>query len=416
MTIETFLASAGHYLLYAVGFILLFIFIVLALAFIFTLFIKIGFDFSAQIRNAKVKKDFLIYLKLPFYRLIIFETDDDISETALDFSELGEDDSVDENESEKFVCHVTFENENITAEMIKPEKYGNGYEVVIHLNETKNSTDESEYLPELSEIRASAKDENKFIAKSENKPKSENSNKLENTSEFKTKSKSDDFENNKFNDDESEDDESDDFDFSDFYDLHDFSFSDVFEELVKYVDLSDPVQFASDTVSAASKVSNSVSRFLLYILIRSNIQELSLNTIYGLSDPADTAVSYGTIQSFNASVYAYLLEVQNKSHSSRKRKRAKQLSAHLKDDIFIVPDLTQKELEADTDMDFSVWLPYLYFPTLRFLLTKNTRWFVSQYVYKYYIRQYLKTKETERKEKRKAKKEQKSKEYESETN
>ena len=430
MTIETFLISAGHYLLYAIGFILLFIFIVLALAFIFTFFIKAGFEFSTQIRNSKVKKRFLFYLKIPFHRFIISETDDDLSDTALDFSSM--DDSADENDadSDKFVCRVTVKDEKITAEIIKPKIYGNGYEVIIHSDDIKNSADENlirsdvenESNAELDtgpdaepDAELDTEPDAEPDAESDAEPDAESDAEPDAESDAELDAESD--AESEYAEFESESDETDfdgfDFtDFSDLYDLYNFSYSEVFEELVKYVDLSDPSQFASDTISAASKVSKSTSRLLIDILLRSNVQMLSLNAVYGLSDPADTAVSYGTVQSFNASCYAYLFEVQKKSHSFFKRKRAKQISAHLKNDILIIPNLTQKELKADADVSFSIWVPYLYFPTLRFLLTKNTRWFVRRYVYKYYIRQYLKTKKAERKER---KEEKKSKKRESET-
>jgi len=350
---------------------------------------------------------------MPFYQYIAYDIDDFDGDTDDDFDKSDSDfDSKNDskNECDKTICHVTITGDEITAYAVKPEKFGSAYEVIVHVNEAaeaKEEIAEDEFIedddddePEFecgfvdSEVKTAILSESESsFDDSEIKTNLLSDLEIENEgNDFKEKKY--EFKGEESKDEEIENEESDKKDDSDF----------GFAEIQKYVDLSNPSQFASDTISAALKMSKTTARFVSDVLIRSNVKNMSLDLVYGLSDPADTAVSYGAIHSFNASVYAYLLEAEKKSLSSYRRKRAKQLAAHLSDDVLITPDLTQKTLEADTELSFSFWLPHLYFPTLRFLLAKNTRWFIRRYVYKYYIRQSLKTIIAEQKAKRKAKK------------
>ena len=430
MTVGATLAVIGHYLLWAVGLIILFIFVVLALAFIVTLFIKFHINISAKIRRSESKKKILFYLKMPFYQYVAYDiddfddgTDDETSEDETsgdagnDFdnsSSAFDSENTDESACEKIDWHVTFTGDEITTYAIKPEKFSSEYEILVHINEEAGAEDESieeadaedEIIEDIDledEFTGEMGSEDEFI-EDEDDSELENNPLAQFADAFARAF--DDFEIEFGEDDEkssyesdSEEDELDDLLNSAFSTLSDL------EEIKKYVDLSNPSQYAADTAGALRRMSKTTARFVSDILIRSNIKDMSLDLVYGLSDPADTAVSYGAIHTFNASVYAYLLEMEKKSVFSYKRKRAEQISAHLCNDVVIVPDLTQETLEADTDLSLSFWMPHLYFPTLRFLLAKNTRWFIRRYVYKYYIRQCLKTILAERKAKKEAKKE-----------
>ena len=430
MTVGATLAVIGHYLLWAVGLIILFIFVVLALAFIVTLFIKFHISISAKIRRDESKKKIRFYLKMPFYQYIAYDiddfddgTDDETSEdetsgdVGSDFgtsSSAFDSENISESACEKIAWHVTFTGDEITTYAVIPEKFSSEYEIIVHINEEAGADDEfiieadaedefieevgvdGEFIGEIGSDNEFIEDEDDF--EHENNPLAQSADALaEAFNDFEIESGGDD-EKSSY-DFDSEEDELDDLLNSAFSTLSDL------EEIKKYVDLSNPSQYAADTAGAIRKMSKTTARFVSDILIRSNIKNMSLDLVYGLSDPADTAFSYGAIHTFNASVYAYLLEMEKKSVFSYKRKRAKQISAHLCNDVVIVPDLTQEILEADTELSLSFWMPHLYFPTLRFLLAKNTRWVIRRYIYKYYIRQCLKTILAERKAKKEAKKE-----------
>ena len=419
MTVGATLAVIGHFLLWAVGLIILLIFVVLALAFIITLFIKFHINISAKIRRGEARKKILFYLKMPFYQYIAYDiddfddgTDDETnSDTANDFdnsSSVFDSENIGESVCEKIAWHVTFTGDEITTYAIKPEKFSSEYEIIVHINEEASVEGEStEEVDVEDEFIEETDVEDEFIededdSELENNPFAQFADALaEAFDDFEIESDEDD-EKSSYESDSRED-ELDDLLNSAFSTLSDL------EEIKKYVDLSNPSQYAADTAGALRRMSKTTARFVSDILIRSNIKDMSLDLVYGLSDPADTAVSYGAIHTFNASVYAYLLEMEKKSVFSYKRKRAEQISAHLCNDVLITPDMTQETFEADTDLSLSFWMPHLYFPTLRFLLAKNTLWFIRRYVYKYYIRQILKTTMAERKAKREAKKEAKRK-------
>ncbi|MCL2141846.1 MAG: DUF2953 domain-containing protein, partial [Methanimicrococcus sp.] len=132
------------------------------------------------------------------------------------------------------------------------------------------------------------------------------------------------------------------------------------------------------------------SRLIGALLLRMNIKNLSFNFDYGFSDPANTAISYGVIQSFISGIYAYLDSTAKKSHSSYKRKRSKEIASHIQNNVFITPAFMEKKVNLESEVSVSFWIIRFYIPLLRFLFSKNTRWVLRRYVWVYYIKHYLK--------------------------
>lgn len=404
MTIQTALMTVGHYLLLAVGLILLLLILILAVAFVLTLFMRFLADISLKTVNGKIQKSISLRFKILFYEIDLLDIDD-----INDGSESDSDDSG----PEKSTYHVTVTDEKISVQTTESKKTGSEYEIIVRTEETVTKDIEisdgsqtvtletPDVVSETEDITTYGEDEIAGVDVEEETvttvetvvtdyefdeevPPSDDSSDVPNKETC---------EDQKEFDNESGDEKKQDFDFSESYD-----------EIKRYVDLSDPQQFVSDSLSAAVRISKASARFAGDLLLRVKIDNMSADVIYGLSDPANTALSFGAVHSFKASVYAYLVNVEEKSRSSKKRGKAAEIGAILRDDIHIVPDMTNQTLEADADMSFSFWIPRLYIPTIRFLLNKNTRWVIRRYLYPYFIRQYIRTWKAERKQKKVAKK------------
>ncbi|MBZ3936197.1 DUF2953 domain-containing protein [Methanimicrococcus blatticola] len=422
MTFQTALMTVGHYLLLAVGLILLLFILILAVAFLLTLFMRFFADISLKTAGGKIQTLISLRFKILFYEidLLYIDTFDDESDSNIDSDSDSESNN---SEPDKNTYHVTLTDEKISVQTIESRKHSSEYEIIIHTEETGTkdikisdgvqtvTLDSSEIVSETEDIITY--DEDEFIeAEIETELENESTETVETTVidyEFEGDAsrggdaadsdgtvfteENDDGNDDDYDVDYDDDDETDDDEF-------DFDFSDSYDEIKRYVDLSDPEQFVSDSMGAAVRVSKASARFVSDLLLRAKIDEMSADVIYGLSDPANTALSFGAVHSFKASVYAYMADVEEKSRSSKRRKKAAEIGKILRDDIQIVPDMTQETFEADTDASFSFWMPRLYIPTLRFLLNKNTRWTLRHYLYPYFIRQYIRTWKAERKQRK----------------
>ena len=343
-------AEIGHWLLWAVGLICLFILILLAVAFVITSLIQIHAEISIRTVNVKVRGRVFVQLKMPFYDSVLFHFDDLESEQNTESDDESNDESgdelIDSTESAAPIRHESAPSDAAeSAGFSNEEKEAPAFE--------SNTKTESDSVEEEKEP-ASEKSENRFEDLFDQDPLSD--------------------------------------------------LSDAYEEIQRYVDLSDPRAFVSDSISAAVRISKSSARLISGCLLRVNIQKLSARSVVGLSDPANTALLFGAFHSFKASVYAFLIEAESNSRSSRRRKKAGELAAAIEENVVFVPDLENKKFEADADLFISFRLSNLFNPVLRASLNKNTRWVLRHYVFKYYIRQYLKTLKAERKERKKVKK------------
>ena len=350
MAISFTFSEIGSGLLWAVGLILLLLLFLLATALILSFFIRLNAEISIRTVRSKIQSRIFLQLKVPFYRSVLLDYDD------LEFDSVSNAETSSESGTESAVGPqpAPFESTDFTgSDQPKTESDS-------PISESAGFTDETE---------AQTSFESDSVADSDESEQS--------------------FENP----------------FEDVFDKESLSdLSDAYEELQRYVDLSDPHAFVSDSISATFKVSKSSARFVSDCLLRTNIIKLSARSVFGLSDPADTALLFGSLHSFKAAVYAYFIEAESRSRSSRKRKKAGELAVALGENVVFVPDMSNKKFEADTDLSVSFRLLSLYIPTLRFILNKKTRWILRHYVYKYYIRQYLKTLKTERKARKEAKK------------
>ncbi|MDR2944586.1 MAG: DUF2953 domain-containing protein [Methanosarcinales archaeon] len=364
MIFQTDLMTAGSYLLFAVGLILLFIFLILAAAFFLTFFIRLFADISLKTKNGKTQKSICIRLKILFYEMILSDIDDFADDPKSDF--VSETDA-----PEKTICHVTVTDEKITVSVTESKKGGSDYEVLVHADDSsiynKNKItgadiEEEAVADETVPADDAFNEENEAVREDQN----------ESDDEFDGES--------------------------------DSGSSDFSDEIKRYIDLSDPKQFVSDSISAAVGVSKAAARFFGDLLLRIKINNVSADVIYGLADPSNTALSFGAVHSFKASVYAYLADVENRARSSKRRKKAAEIGVALRDDIHVVPDLTGKTFEADADMSFSFSVPHFYIPALRFILNKNMRRFIRRYFYPYFIRHYIRTWKAERRQKKAEKK------------
>ncbi|MCL2862484.1 MAG: DUF2953 domain-containing protein [Methanimicrococcus sp.] len=427
MTLESALSAAGYYLLLGAGLILLLLFILLAAVVIALviafLFARLHSETRVRIAPSSLESRILLFLKIPFYRYDIIDYDD-----AIDFDDIigyvgiektahGADSK---HKPDKSVCHVILEDEHVRFKTVKSNKHSSEYEIHIHSHEaaymhmTKTERgeetgerEEANEMKETDEMREA--DVSDFEYEAADAAEHETSTVEDDGVDFEGVEDADE------DDYDFEDDEEDDYDFDFGFAFENISedISNELKEMKKYVDLSNPSQFASDSISASVKISRAAARFVGALLLRTNFTELSADLIYGLSDPADTALSYGGIHSFKASLYAYFLHVEATSRFSRKRQKAGQMAAVMRDEILVVPDLSQRTAEGKTDIVFSFWLPHLCLPSLRLLLNKNSRWVFRHYVYPYFIRHSFriwkeerqKEKEEQRKEKEERRKE-----------
>ena len=447
MTLASVLSAAGHYFILGAGLILLLSLILLAAVFVVTLFMHIHGKISVKIDQSSRKNRTVVFFQMPFYRYDIIDFDSEDDEEETDASEVDEGEAevyYDEDEADegvaneggadkeiaeedsldKYVCHVMITDEDIRFRTVKPKKHSSEYEIVIHDNETVQT--DSVPAGELEDIDAAkGTDELKESAVSEFEYGAVEAVECETVSgedviECETVSDEDviecetvsDEETVSSDDEDSGDEDSDEAGFGYDFDYENISedFSASLEQIKKYVDLSDPFQFATDSLLAASNLSRVIARFAGDLLLKTDVLELSADMIYGLSDPADTAVSYGGVYSFKASLYAYFLHVEATSHSLKKRKKAKQLADILKDDVFIVPDLSQETMEGEADFGFSLWIPRLYIPVFRLLLNKKSRRVFRYYIYPYYIRHSYRMWRAERRKNKEEKKKKSGKE------
>ena len=458
MTLASVLSAAGHYFILGAGLILLLSLILLAAVFVVTLFMHIHGKISVKIDQSSRKNRTVVFFQMPFYRYDIIDFDSEDDEEETDESEVDEGEAevyYDEDEADegvtneggadkeiaeedsldKYVCHVMITDEDIRFRTVKPKKHSSEYEIVIHDNETVQT--DSVPAGELEDIDAAkGTDEIKESTVSEFEYGTVEAVECgtvsdedviecetvseedviecetvseENVIECETVSDEDVIECETVSDEEtvsSDYEDSDEAGFGYDFDYENISedFSESLEQIKRYVDLSDPFQFASDSISAAVDLSHIIVRFTGDLLLKTDVVELSADMIYGLSDPADTAVLYGGIHSFKASLYASFLHVEATSHSFKKRQKAKQLADVLKDDIFIVPDLSQKTIEGEADFGFSFWIPRLYIPVFRLLLNKKSRRVFRHYIYPYYIRHSYKMWKEERRKNKEEKK------------
>jgi Cobalamin biosynthesis protein CobT (nicotinate-mononucleotide:5, 6-dimethylbenzimidazole phosphoribosyltransferase) len=355
MAISITFAEIGYWLLLAAGSICLLILFFLAAAFVFTFFIRFHAEISIKTASENLQNRVYIWLKMPLYKYVIFDYDDsDDSESA------PASDSDSETESQ-------FESEN----PIEPFQ-----------NEIESQRAETP----AAECAAKKED-----------------------GEFNSNIPTD-------SSDSSDSEEESDSDFEDYFEkLSDFSdLSDSYEELQRYVDLSDLRGFVSDSIAAAIRISKVLSRFISDCLIRADIQKLSMKTEFGLSNPADTAFLFGGLHSFKSSVYAYLISVESNSRSSRRRKKAGELAAEWGENIIFIPEMEHQKFEAEADLSVSFRLSNIFFPILRFVLNKNTRWVLRRYIYVYFIRQWIKVWKSDRKQKKENKKKSKTEKQENE--
>ena len=397
MTIQTALMTIGHYLLLAVGLILFLFILILAVAFLLTFFMRFFADISLKTANGKIQTYISLRFKILFYEVDLLDIDDFDGE-----QEPGS--KSDASGTEKNEYHVTVTDEKITVQTTESRKSGSEYEIIVRTEETVTkdieiSDGSQTIILETPDVVSETED---IIIYGEDEiPETEAQE--ETIERVETTVIDYEFEGDASRGDDAAD-GSDDSDAGEETDDDDFDLSGSYDEIKRYVDLSDPEKFVSDSMSAVVKISKASARFAGDLLLRTNINKLSADVIYGLSDPANTALSFGAVHSFKASVYAYLADVEGKSRSSKKRRKAAEVGAILRDDIHIVPDMANKTFEADADMSFSFWLPHFYIPALRFLLNKNTRWVIRRYLYPYFIRQYIRTWKAERKQKKAEKK------------
>ncbi|WNY29204.1 hypothetical protein MmiEs2_14280 [Methanimicrococcus stummii] len=417
MTLQTVLASAGHYLLIAAGLILLLFIIVLAAAFLLTLLMRLFANFSFKTVDGKIQSQILIRLKIWFYEIILLDFDN-FDENAAPSS-----DSDSESGADKNAYHVTFTDEKVSVRSVKTNENGSDYEIIVHTEEmfSKNiqvSDGDSQttvfeapdIVTETDDVLTLNEDEVKDLGiENEFGETTETVTTETITTEYEFDKN--DWDSDSESDDEFEGDEVSNDEFDDNSDDEsDGDLSDFLDEIKRYVDLSDPGRFVSDSITAAARISKSSARLASDLLLRADIDEMSADVVFGLSDPADTALAFGTIHSFKASTYAYLAEIEETSRSSKKRKKAAELGAIVRNDICIVPDLTNKMFETDTTMSFSFWIPRGYIPMLRFILNKNTRWTIRRYLYPYFIRHYIRNWLAERKQRKQDEKQRKQQE------
>lgn len=396
MTLQTALMTTGHYVLLAIGLILLLLILLLAAAFLLTCFMHVYADFSLHAHRGKMQKSAHVRFKMPFYESVLLDLDDPADAAGPDKTE----------NSDKTAVHLTVTDEKITVRTTETAKHGSAYEIIVHTEETLTrnvevsgaaETTVSESSPIITETEETFRlAENEIPAADvetgtvetvetvvkeytfeQNAPESSSAEAQKASSE-KTEKQSDDK--------ASEDSDS----------------SEKLDEIKRYVDLSDPEQFVSDSVTAAVKISKAGARLAGDLLLRIDIDKMSADVVYGLSDPGNTALSFGAAHSLKASIYAYLIEVETTGRSSKKRRKAGELAAVLQNDIRLTPDLSEKRTDADAEMSFSFWIPSAYIPLLRFLFNKNTRWVLRHYVYKYYVKQYLKTRQEGKQQKKEA--------------
>jgi hypothetical protein len=325
---------------------------------------------------------------------------------------------------EKYAGYVTKTGEEIKIKTIQYQNQWEAYDVVIEILDKdenqdekqdgkldENQDEESEKIQSLHfQTKISDSDISDSDLEDETPPLIEETDfegtdfesaESEDAESEDTNSKNTDSENIDFEDIDLEDIDLEDIDFEDIgfkdieseinellHDLDDLAGS--YDEIQKYVDLSNPKQFVSDSLTAGSKISASSARFIGALLLRTNLKKLSLNLDYGLSDPADTAVSYGITQSFIAGIYAYLDTAAQRSRSSRKRKRCREIVAQIQNNVVITPALMEKKINIESELSGSFWIVRLYIPLIRFLINRDTRWFLRRYVWVYYIKHNLK--------------------------
>ena len=418
MALPVTLADIGYYLLWAIGLILLFILFFSAMALLLT---RIDIFAKQKVSSGVFQKKISLSTRLLFLRYAYLAADDfeaadskaADSETdnskandseaddfkAADFENAGrfkqmfapqESESKTVGVIEKNACYVTKTGEEIKIRTIQYQKYWDVYDVVIEVSDKKetsipNEEDEISISTEEDEIPASIEEDEPSIPTGED---IESDKKTDSCDIKSADTKSDD---TKSNDTESEDTDSEDIESELgklFHDLGDLS--DDYDDIQKYVDLSNPAQFISDSLTAAAKISISGSHLIGALLLRTNIKKLSLHLDYGLSNPAGTAVSYGALQSFISGIYAYLDAAAKRSRSSHKKRRCREIAVQIQNNVLITPKLMEKKIDLESEISVSFWIVRSYIPLIRFLISKNTRWVLRRYVWVYCIKHYLK--------------------------
>lgn len=421
MTAQTVLLEIGQYLLFAIVLILLLFLLVLAVALFLTLFMRVFIDISLKTKNGELKNKIYIRFKFLFYKTDLFESDnfDEDEDDSEDEDEKNSVETGDESETksaaEKNRYHLTITDEKISVQKELCQNSYSDYEIILHTDGTAAEIKSADFAKtenvetieiEKSEREAdilfqtekSSGDFNNFNEKydgfgNDSEDDSDNDSEPKDESDFESTDKSG-FESTDEPGSEAKNHLKDDF-------------SESIDEIKRYVDLSNPKQFVSDSISAFSLISKSAARLTSDLLFQTDIDKMSANIVYGLSDPSNTALSFGAVYSFNASVCTFLSEIESESKSSKKRKKAAELNEALRNDLSITPNLTCEMLEADADFSFSFRVSRLFIPLFRFLFRKSSRKVFFGYIYPYFIKQYIRTWKTDRKQKKEEKKEEK---------
>ncbi|WNY25712.1 DUF2953 domain-containing protein [Methanolapillus millepedarum] len=436
MTLQTTLAEIGHILLWVFAFLLIAVVVLLAAAFLLTLLLRLDVDVSVRKDGTKLKQKISVFLLLFKFNIYKFETDDMTgSEKENKTEDIPEDLSAENDSSSGNVYTLSFDADGkINLKINKSKKFGENYEIIIvppseivetaetepdwteqkteseklgsdieepkvcveeWMVETEKREEETEFLNGSGRFfdESMPIDERKTDIRIENiLDESEN---FEICDETNREKPVEEIGNNIHEDEEIKNDSNKDEEFD----------SDE-DGIEKYVDLSDPVQFATDSITAGIKMIQPTTRFVSSILLKMKIRKMSLDLVYGLADPADTAVSSGVLYSFKSSMIAYLEDIKNRTKNKNVQKNADILIRDIEENVLIHPVLTEKAFRLDSDLAFSFWVRSLYIPTLKFLFHKNTRWVIRHYVYVYFIRfHFVKNKEEKQNKKRSEKQE-----------
>lgn len=146
-----------------------------------------------------------------------------------------------------------------------------------------------------------------------------------------------------------------------------------------------PSQFVSDTVAAFKRIKSHLIQLVVSLILAANINTLEFKLYFGLSNPADTGIVYGTLHSFKGGILGALSH-----HINKKKNKFKKLEKRLFDivykDFLFYPDMNEERLEFDFKMDISYRLISYYYPIIRFLLKRDFRVVVKNYIYPYFIK------------------------------
>lgn len=438
MALPTALIEIGQYLLLAIGLIILLFLLVLAVALFLTFFMRVFVDVSFKTINGELKNKIKIRFKFLFYKTVLLDSDtfDEEEGGAGDEDGNGGKKNIKRNEyggnqeemsgaAEKNRYHLTVTDEKITVRKELCQNSYADYEIILHAGETISESGVETNSKDLfkidsvgiTSIEKPEPSQTKTLDQSEDRSDGFN---LSNENDDGSNGDFDDGSNGEFDDDFNgvfDDDLSSDFD--DGFDGESGvifesgggsgdeiksdmvgDFSESFDEIKRYVDLSNPKQFASDSVVAFGLISKSAARLTSDLLFRTDIDKMSANIVFGLFDPANTALLFGGVYSFNSSVCVFLSGIESESKSSKKRKKARELNAALRDNISLIPILNREMFEADADFSFSFRISRLFVPIIRFSFRKSTRKVFMNYLYPYFILHSIRTWRNERKQKK----------------